>query len=498
MSAQLNRVFAELASKVRVPDGDLQVLSFLGVVNADEMSYRFPNSSALEDFLAVVFDHRVDDNGVVVPQPAAPADLRVWLRGPEAAAIRRLHEASRALAQRELAKLVDEPLPGEGPRKLTPSVLFDLEEKALAAGMPSLDDESRPGQQCLAKVNENFRLGGELRFIPWQDYTSVELESCARRQGITGKEIGLKLIPSAAGLRGVAVSEDFRRLEPTDLLAVSEVFQIRAAAHAILQIVPFDTYHRFGRELLRMLRRSPPDSMRSPTIKEAELADRLMHEQVLPFVARGDGTLSNGLLHYLGEGRSHNFWNLLEPQPSSIPDRGAEKSLKRSRDSSLPAASSGPMLCFVCGQPRDAHPGRRFCISKKDKGAGKSAFRSKELAAGRQLRWQKSAQLIEDGLHDEWEHVRRATLLQPPYLLSEPLAGDLQSTIAFVAEDPCRLQQARESALAELQQVCASLKQPSELYAAQHAGRAYRHMQLSYNVLAMKWLQTRVDVADPA
>eukprot|EP00971_Amphidinium_carterae_P274840 5453665-Amphidinium_carterae.1 len=121
MSAQLTRVFAELATKVRVPDADFQVLNFLGVVNADELSFRFPNPPALEEFLALVFDHRVDDTGVVVSQPSAPADLRAWLRGPDAAAIRRLHEASRTLAQRELAKLVDEPLPGEGPRKLTAS-----------------------------------------------------------------------------------------------------------------------------------------------------------------------------------------------------------------------------------------------------------------------------------------------------------------------------------------------------------------------------------------
>eukprot|EP00971_Amphidinium_carterae_P329453 6461907-Amphidinium_carterae.1 len=383
MSAQLTRVFEELASKVRVPAADFQVLTYLGVVNADEMSFRFPTPAALEEFLAVVFDHRINEQGEVVLHPVTPAELRTWLRSHEAASIRRLHEASRTLAQRELAKLVDEPLPGEGPRKLTASVLVDLEQKALSAGMPSLDEESRPGQQCLAKINENFRLGGDLRFIPWQDYTSVELESRARRQGLSGKDVGIKLIPSAAGLKGVAVAEDFQRIEPSDLLAVSEIFQIRASGHAILQVVPFDVYHRFGRELLRMLRRTPPDGMRGPTIKEAELADRLMHEQILPLVARGDGTLESGLLHYLGDGRSHTFWNFLEPQPLATPDRGAEKSLKRPRDSSLPAASNGPMLCFVCGLPRDAHPGRRFCISKKDKGTGKGSGRFKGKSKGR-------------------------------------------------------------------------------------------------------------------
>eukprot|EP00971_Amphidinium_carterae_P320812 6376992-Amphidinium_carterae.1 len=41
------------------------------------------------------------------------------------------------------------------------------------------------------------------------------------------------------------------------------------------------------------------------------------------------------------------------------------------------------MLCFVCGLPRESHAGRRFCISKKDKGAGK-ASRTKGKSKGKQ------------------------------------------------------------------------------------------------------------------
>eukprot|EP00971_Amphidinium_carterae_P027796 548079-Amphidinium_carterae.1 len=62
--------------------------------------------------------------------------------------------------------------------------------------------------------------------------------------------------------------------------------------------------------------------MRAPTLNEARLFDRLVHEQILPHVARNDGTLEAGLRHYLDEGRAHSYWNLLECQPSSTPDRG--------------------------------------------------------------------------------------------------------------------------------------------------------------------------------
>eukprot|EP00971_Amphidinium_carterae_P075368 1489142-Amphidinium_carterae.1 len=47
-----------------------------------------------------------------------------------------------------------------------------------------------------------------------------------------------------------------------------------------------------------------------------------------------------------------------------------------------------------------------------------------EAAAGRQLRWCKQTQLIEDGLDDQHEHMRRACLLTLPYMLTEPLESD--------------------------------------------------------------------------
>eukprot|EP00971_Amphidinium_carterae_P343409 6483143-Amphidinium_carterae.1 len=102
---------------------------------------------------------------------------------------------------------------------------------------------------------------------------------------------------------------------------------------------------------MKTLRRAAPEAMRAPTLNEAKLFDRLVHEQILPHVACGKGSLEDGLKHYLNDGRTHSFWNLLEVQPAGTPDRGIEKSLKRTRDSaasqpSAPASSGQTALCF--------------------------------------------------------------------------------------------------------------------------------------------------------
>eukprot|EP00971_Amphidinium_carterae_P337806 6474829-Amphidinium_carterae.1 len=296
MSAQVPRVFQDLATKVRVPPQAMQILQHLHIESADEYSYRLPSPQAVEDFLAGFFEYNIRADGTIyqnaTPDPAARAR---WLQGPEAASLRRLYEVSKALAAKELHKLIEEPLQGEAPRKLTPTVIADLEHQAGLDGMPPLDSDTRPGATCLAKVHENFRLGGDLRYLQWEEFTSEELEGRARRQGLSGKDIGFKVIPSESGLRGVPLSEAYKRSDVNDLMVLTEIFQLRAAAHAIVNVVHYDLYLTWGREIIKALCRVAPEAMRTPTLNEARLFDRLVHEQILPHVARGDGSLEEGL-----------------------------------------------------------------------------------------------------------------------------------------------------------------------------------------------------------
>eukprot|EP00971_Amphidinium_carterae_P104983 2078822-Amphidinium_carterae.1 len=114
------------------------------------------------------------------------------------------------------------------------------------------------------------------------------------------------------------------------------------------------------------------------------------------------------------------------------------------------------------------------------------------------MRWNKGAQLIEDGLNNEHEHMRRASLLNLPYMLAEPLGADLMDAITFIADNHANIDQVRLDALDRFKRVSAALVDRSRHYAARHAGKAYTHMRLEYNVLAMKWLQHQTGIEDMA
>eukprot|EP00971_Amphidinium_carterae_P180927 3589329-Amphidinium_carterae.1 len=58
MSAQLPRVFRDLATKVRVQQPTMTVLAQLRIDCADDFSYRLPSAQAVEEFLAeFTFNH---------------------------------------------------------------------------------------------------------------------------------------------------------------------------------------------------------------------------------------------------------------------------------------------------------------------------------------------------------------------------------------------------------------------------------------------------------
>eukprot|EP00971_Amphidinium_carterae_P340083 6478254-Amphidinium_carterae.1 len=158
----------------------------MGIDCADEFSYRLPSPQALETFLSTFFEYQVLDSGAIQhnPTPDVPARTH-WLQGAAAASLRRLHEVSKALSTKELHKIIDEPLQGEAPRKLTPAVIAELEQQAHGQGLPPMDTETRPGST----------------YIPWEVYTSEEIEGRARRQGLGGRDLGFKVIPSDSGLR---------------------------------------------------------------------------------------------------------------------------------------------------------------------------------------------------------------------------------------------------------------------------------------------------------
>ena len=117
-----------------------------------------------------------------------------------------------------------------------------------------------------------------------------------------------------------------------------------------------------------------------------------------------------------------------------------------------------------------------------------------ELAAGRQLRWRKSRQLIEDGIHDPAEDLQRAKLLEHPSSSLEVLPLDLTDAIEFVADNFDSLGEIRHIAMATLSTKVDVLDDTSLKH--RFAGQAFQHMRLHIKIAAMEWLQDQVHIED--
>ena len=123
---------------------------------------------------------------------------------------------------------------------------------------------------------------------------------------------------------------------------------------------------------LSRLRATQPEKMRGHTVNEVRRFDRQMFEEILKHVARGDGSIQQGILHYVNN-QQESLWKLVDSQMEGFPDQGLEKSFKdatgkkRTREATEtkeetlekpekpkkdkePDAGRAPRLCIVCGQ----------------------------------------------------------------------------------------------------------------------------------------------------
>eukprot|EP00972_Heterocapsa_arctica_P101894 15011544-Heterocapsa_arctica.AAC.1 len=173
MTSRVATVFDALAKKLNVDDSCELVLEEWGVVNADEFYFRLPSSdkleSCLEERIFPMIGSRRDDGSIEVyekdPDELTPLLRREWMRGSTAASLRRLWEASKSAAKRDLEKLTEERPEGEAPKRMTAARIADFASKARArGGMPELSDLERPGPTTLAKVADNYRFGGAFRY----------------------------------------------------------------------------------------------------------------------------------------------------------------------------------------------------------------------------------------------------------------------------------------------------------------------------------------------
>lgn len=373
MATKVAAVFKSLAVQLQVDESDFITLNLEGIVNSADFFFRLPTPEKLEGFLEdVVYPviGVISDGGdrETIPRPGAadPGNRRSWLRGGPCAALRRLWEASKTAAKKELEALTADRIEGEAPKKLTAPVIADMVQKAEERGMPRLTDYEKPGAKCLARVADVYRMGGTLAYVEWEGYTSHDEESRAARLGLNKKDVGFRVVPVDGGLRGVPITEDLRRQKVDEIVAVDDVLRLRAAVFEILDIVSMATSMDLREEFLRALKRPAPQHMRPPTINEVRLVDRQIHETVLGYVARDEGTLADGLRWYLNEGRNQPVWSFLDPQPEDLPDRGLERHPGGGKGKrKVGDETQAVPTCFICGKTRAEHQNRKFCKQTK-------------------------------------------------------------------------------------------------------------------------------------
>ena len=379
MTSQVPEVFSQLASNLRVPQDQVEVLAENGITTADELFFRLPTSEALEEYMReevagkFIEETTFNRDGQDVIERRVrnrrdgeqPVDVRSWMRSAAAASVRRLWEASKAAAKRDLARATDE-ADSRMPSKLNIAVVSDLMRRAEANGLRAFSEGERPGQSTLSKVSENFRSAGAWQYIDWENYVSEEDERLIRRSRGSASAKPIKITLEESQLSLVKDDPPCQRSIVTEVLALQDALHIRSVAHAWLNLLGYEEYQEWSQLLISSFRRRQPERMRGPMMGELRLVDRLVHEEILAHASRGTTTLARGFAWYIGDGRSSRILKLLDGQTEGTPDLSIENASKRPRvsdhaDRSTQQAPPASPVCWVCGKLRKDHEGRRWC-----------------------------------------------------------------------------------------------------------------------------------------
>ena len=249
---------------------------------------------------------------------------------------------------------------------------------------------------------------------------------------------------------GTKQGVDFGYTDVKDITVLREIMEIRGRAMHMLKILDYETHTRLVNRYVSLLRVTPAEGFRRPTVNELRKTDRNLFEEILSWVAKGYGTLQAGITYHLDD-RESWVWKLMHQQPESTPDQGVEKTLedkskKRrrdissededrrvSRDHKNDRRGGGrddppqPRYCLVCGkrhEPRcELTPGLRKELRAKSKA-------QKEKA--KQFKKGKRCPLIPDGLQSPSKHMAHARVLKHPFTGSTNLKKDHLNNITFL------------------------------------------------------------------
>ena len=281
----------------------------------------------------------------------------------------------------------------------------------------------RPSNGTLSKVALNFAPNGKFQYLHFEEFISQETEEQARLNGLVPKA-GFQLVRAETGeLRGTQSTTTLQSQWIDQQISLQQAQRLKEMAFDICGICPAEILHEFHTVQELALRESPLPGNRACTVSEVKLFDRHVHTEIMKILARGQGSLAQGLTYYLSpEGCKEKEWDLMKQVDSGKADRGM---IKPMRSSSLVVApegytpsphgqpqsqqaapvktpvphtppplapgkgkNKGNALCKHCNQPRSEHPGRSFdsCNQKaaalgaetpQSSGVGRSSKRAK-------------------------------------------------------------------------------------------------------------------------
>lgn len=129
-----------------------------------------------------------------------------------------------------------------------------------------------------------------------------------------------------------SVQEDLVAERPIrDATELRETLEIRARCFHMLKVCEFEVCRKLTERYLSKLRATQAEGMRGPTLNEIRRADLEIFNYILSWVAKGEGTVQNGLAAML-EDQAHHFWRLLDPQVKSFPDQGRDQKVAEPKE----------------------------------------------------------------------------------------------------------------------------------------------------------------------
>ena len=226
----------------------------------------------------------------------------------------------------------------DGKKRVTLALAKEMEDRAVREGMQRpASEREQPSLRCLAKVMQAYSTGGSFAYLPWEVYMNMEHEKRLKRQGLWPKE-RQQLVYGDSGVELKSKEDELEHVvKIKDLADLTEVLDVRARAFHMAKVCNFIAARLLTDKYLSRLRATQTEKMRGPTINEVRRFDRQMFEEILKYVAQGEGNIQKGILHYANSPQE-SLWRLLDPQVESHPDQGLERGVKeggrkRTRDS---------------------------------------------------------------------------------------------------------------------------------------------------------------------